>query len=166
MFNTTIKPRTEPRRKRLNDPAFPVQLAERKGEKVRKATRNPLIGDEEHKDWLLTLGSVISGLPAEVCHHLLRTPTHEKGMGSKSSEGWLLPFTNREHDNLHFGKEYGGDETRYLAAHNIHGPSLAALLRQLSGQPVEVAQRAVRQHKEAMAGRTQEALRRVSAPTP
>lgn len=152
MFSS-IKPRTEPRRKRREDPAFLIQPLAPKGEKVRKATRNPLIGDEEHADWLLTIGSVISGAPAEVNHHLLRTPTHEKGMGSKSSEGWLLPMTHAEHDDLHVGKEHGGNETSYLTAHHIHGPSLAALLRQLSGQPVEVAQRAVRQHREAMAGR-------------
>ena len=87
-----------------------------------------------------------------------RTPTNEKGAGSKSSEGWLLPMTHAEHDDLHVGKAPGGEETRYLTAHHIHGPSLAALLRQSSGQPVEVAQRAVRQHREAMAGRVRPSL--------
>lgn len=152
MFSS-IKPRTRPRLKRLDDPSFPVQLPARKGEKVRRATRNPLIGDEEHKTWLLSIGSVISGRPAEVCHHLMRTPTNEKGMGNKVSEGWLLPLTHAEHGELHTGKPPGGEETRYLTAHDIHGPSLAALLRQISGQPVEVARRAIQQHRDAFAGR-------------
>jgi hypothetical protein len=137
--------RERPRRKRIEHEAFLVQASSRPAlEKKRKATR-VIVTDGDYAGWLVSIGSVISGGPA-VFHHLLRTPTHEHGMGKKVSDDWGLPLTDAEHKALHAC----GDEDAYLLAHFIHGPSLAALLRQLYGQPAEVVRRAIRQHREAM----------------
>jgi len=146
--------RTRPRRKRLDDPAFLVRASQPpKLERKRKATR-VIVSNTEHRDWLSSLGCCICGRDA-TWHHLLETPNHEHGMGHKSSDDWTIPMCHHHHDQLHRFYDLAKDkergrETRWLGFHFIHGPSLAALLRQLSGQPIEVGERAIDQHRVAM----------------
>lgn len=66
----------------------------------------------------------ICGYSPVQAHHLLRTPTNERGIGRKSGDNWCLPLCMACHDELH----RVGDEACYLARFDIDGPALAKLL--------------------------------------
>jgi hypothetical protein len=53
----------------------------------------------KYLDWVKSLPSVISGMPADDPHHLIG---HGYGvMGSKVSDLWTFPLTRGEHSELH-----------------------------------------------------------------
>ena len=74
--------------------------------------KTPKIRSEKHLKWVGTQASILSGLPGEVAHHLLRAGG--KAMGTKACDTLAVSLTHLEHDKLHrwgdevaFFKHYG-----------------------------------------------------------
>lgn len=72
--------------------------------------------NKEYTDWVKTLPSVISGLPADDPHHLIG---HGTG-GMKVSDLFTFPLTREEHTELHnmgwqSWEEIHGSQWEYVA---------------------------------------------------
>jgi hypothetical protein len=78
--------------------------------------KNKPLRDKEYTDWVKSLPSAISGLPADDPHHLIG---HGTG-GTKTSDLFTFPLTRDEHTELHnmgyqSWEEIHGSQWEYVA---------------------------------------------------
>jgi len=55
--------------------------------------------NRKYLQWVKSLPSVVSRIPADDAHHLIGHG--QGGMGTRVSDYWTFPLTRQEHDELH-----------------------------------------------------------------
>ena len=80
-------------------------------------------------NWIKSLPCLVTGLPAEDPHHLMRLREDDgrkaiKGMGRKHEDRWALPVTRIVHDQLHMA----GDDEAFLAGMGFDARSICKCL--------------------------------------
>lgn len=86
---TSIKPRRKTKAKTVRPDPFAM------------LPKSMTYVSKRYRDWVASLTSCVSGLPAQVAHHII---DHGQGaMGAKASDLFVIPLTNIEHADLHRG---------------------------------------------------------------
>ena len=84
---TPLKKRRKPKAKTIKPDVFAL------------LPKGAVYRNKRYTDWVKSLPSCISGLPADDPHHLIGHG--QGGAGTKSSDLYAIPLTRAEHDALH-----------------------------------------------------------------
>jgi hypothetical protein len=109
--------------------------------------KTPVVRDKAHLVFLHLLPCCLTLREGEgvQAHHLLRTPTNERGGGRKCGDDFAIPIWHELHHQLHHSIL---DERDFLAGFGIYGPGLAALLYRLTGNE-HACRRAISEMRES-----------------
>ena len=95
---------------------------------MKKIKDRKYLATYEHRTCMCKRHGVECGAQA-IPHHLLRSGQHS--MGSKAGDNHTVPLCGAHHYELHFGKQFGGNEVAFFADFEWQYDDVKSLAKEL-----------------------------------